>query len=292
MTENAVDTSVWGTEGQYSPTTTPALESGGVGLSQVIANEVFSPSAAGGLMYLEQVVANTCKNVPFLVGNNEKAKVAVLFRPRCKLWSCPNCRKTNSDLWCLRATLGASQLMAESQSLHLVTVTAHEKLSREAAIAVLPHGWNKLRSRWQNVCDHPQYIMTTEIGKRSGHFHIHFITNQSPGTRWWKNNARACGFGYQAKDSDTFDNPARAGYYLGKYLYKQFENDQFKKGYHRIRTSQGWPKLPPLERDPNWEFVVLPTHESLQVHVQVLQERGYRVALADHKSAWSVVNSC
>lgn len=291
MIENTVDTPFWGTEGQYSPITTPTLESGGVGLSQHIATSEIDPTRSGGLTYLEQVTASSCKNAPFLVGKNEKAKVAVLFRPRCKLWSCPDCRKTNADLWCLRATLGANDLLAQSRQLHLVTVTAHENLSQAQAIRFFPKDWGKLRNRWVRKCPHPQYILVPEIGKESGHFHIHFVTNQSPGTRWWKDNARACSLGYESDDTDTFDNPAKAGYYVGKYLAKQFMVDQFKKGFHRVRTSQGWPKLPALERSNDWTFRILSKLDSLHDTVQSLQTDGYRVAIADHKSAWSVVNS-
>jgi len=291
MSENAPNPSNFAFEGQFTQSATPTSDSGGVGFIPSIPNPTVLPSAEGGLTYLEQMAANTCKNTPYMVGKNETSRCAVLFRPRCKLWSCPDCRKTNSDLWCLRATLGAESLLAQSGQLHLVTVTAHERLTLPQAIAVLPDGWPMLRKRWYRESGKPQYMLVPEIGKRSRHFHIHLITNLSPGTRWWKDNARSCGFGYQADDSDTFDGASRAGYYVGKYLYKQFERDVFRKGFHRVRTSHGWPKLPPLERDPSWAFSVLPKLQSLQSVVEQLQADGYHIALADHKSAWSVVNS-
>lgn len=290
MSENATERPFWGIEGQISGQ--PPLETAvGESVLSQVGIPAFSPSAEGGLIYIEQVAVSTCKNVPFLVGKNESKKVAVLFRPRCKLWSCQTCRKTNADLWCLRATLGASTLVADGLPLHLVTVTGHEKLTTVQALRALPQGWDSLRKRWHRRSGKAAYMLVPELGKETRHFHIHLITNNSPGTRWWKDNARACGFGYQADDSDTFDSPPRAGFYIGKYLYKQFQTDEFAKGMHRVRTSQTWPKLPPLERDPDWLFSLVDKKVALQALIDDLARSGFRVALGDHKSAWSVVDA-
>jgi hypothetical protein len=239
---------------------------------------------------LEKVAAPTCKNVPVLVGKNVRVMAAVLFRPRCKLWSCPSCAKTNADLWQMRGQLGAQALLDAGHQLVLVTVTAHERHSVKRAVEVLPDGWNKLRNRWQRATSSPQYILIPEVGKR-GHFHLHFITTGGMGTRWWKDNARSSGFGYSNDESEGNLSSAKASYYCGKYLAKQLNNNIWRKGFHRVRTSQNWPKIPPLARDEDWRFEVLDKMVALRDIARELSDDGYAVRIADHRSAWSLIET-
>lgn len=265
-------------------------ESGGVGSCDFSATG-FQPSAVGGLNTLEQVAAISCKNVPYMIGRNEVLHAAIFFRPRCKLWSCPTCRKTNSDLWCVRAAIGADSLLQQAGHLSLVTITAHENLSRERAIRYFPEDWDKLRKRWRRKSGPAAYLIVPELGNKSGHFHIHLITNNSPTTRWWKDNAREVGLGYMAHESRHFDNPHHAGFYVAKYLKKQFDRDQFAKGFHRVRTSQSWPPLPPLPRHPDWQFSILPKHQSLSDALATLLAQGFYTRMADARSAWSLIET-
>jgi len=249
-----------------------------------------SSPTAGGLTYLEQVAAPTCKNVPMLVGKNEVKLSAVLFRPRCKMWNCETCARINADLWTMRAVGGAQVLKDAGHELVLVTVTAHERHPVKSAVQKLPDQWNKLRNRWQRASEKPQYMLTGEVGKR-GHFHIHFITTGGMGTRWWKDNARASGFGYSNDESEGNLSASKSGFYIGKYLAKQLNNNIWAKGLHRVRTSQGWPKLPLLPRDENWQFEVLAKGHSMVQLLCELADSGYRVRMADHKSAWSLIET-
>lgn len=265
-------------------------ESGGVGYIPTPSDVGLDLPAKRLDVVLEKVAAPTCKNVPILVGKNVSVMAAVLFRPRCKLWSCPSCAKTNADLWQLRGQLGAEKLLNDGNELVLVTVTAHERHSVKRAVEKLPDQWNKLRNRWQRATHKPQYLLIPEVGKR-GHFHLHFITTGGMGTRWWKDNARMSGFGYSNDESEGNLSAAKSAFYCGKYLAKQLNNNIWRKGFHRVRTSQNWPKVPPLARDENWQFEILDKRVSLTSVVHDLNASGYKVRGADHRSAWELIGS-
>lgn len=180
--------------------------------------------------------------------------------------------------------------MDAGENLALVTVTAHERHRVSRAVECLPSQWNKLRNRWQRATSKPQYVLIPEVGSR-GHFHVHLITTGTMGTRWWKDTARSCGFGYSNDESDFLLNPNRAGFYVGKYLAKQLRENEWKKGFHRVRTSRGWPKLPPFADDLDASFK--PFHEGNNVRqiCSNLSQQGYSVALADEKASWQVLKT-
>lgn len=225
-----------------------------------------------------------------MVAINEVTHSAMMFQTRCKLWSCPDCAKVNYDLWCFRLTYGAMGLMEAGSDIHLVTVTAHERHSVKRAVEVLPSGWDKLRKRWRRAGGKIEYALIPEVGKK-GHFHVHIICNGAMGTRWWKDSARSCGFGYSNHESDRFISPARAGYYGGKYLSKQLTVGTYKRGFHRVRCSQGWPKLPALPRSEEWRFMPWPELVSIDQMYSRLVHNGYSVALADDRASWHFIQT-
>lgn len=180
--------------------------------------------------------------------------------------------------------------MESGLNIHLVTVTAHERHSVSRAVAVLPNGWDKLRKRWRRAVGKYAYAMIPEVGKK-GHFHVHLITSITMGKRWWKDTARACGFGYSNDESDRFINAARAGYYGGKYLAKQLTVGTYKKGFHRVRVSQDWPKLPALPKNEAWQFSPWLQGRDLETQFNRLNALGYNVALADDRASWHFIST-
>jgi hypothetical protein len=250
----------------------------------------FPPSAEGGLIYIEQLSA-CVKNPPHLIGKNDTAKVAVIFKPRCKSWYCPGCAKLNKNLWVMRTYKAAEELIGQGIALSMVTITGHEKHSLEYAVACYPNQWNKLQNRWRRKVGNPYYAMFPEIAPETGHFHVHMLTDKWADERFWKDNARRSGMGYMADEGDHNIPPKKAAFYASKYLGKQL-GTQWEKGFRRVRTSQNWPKLPPLPRDENWQFSPLDTHTPLSHIVEQLNDLGYRVALADGRSAWTIVDAC
>lgn len=231
-----------------------------------------------------------CKNGMMMTAVNERIGVGVIFRLRCKRWSCPDCAKVNADMWCLRATWGAHQLIESGQNIALVTVTAHERHSVSRAVEKLPSQWNKLRNHWQRSGEKPSYILIPEVGKR-GHFHIHLLTTGLRGTRWWKDTARSCGFGWSNDETDPVCTAARVGFYAGKYLAKQLNNNVWKKGFHRVRTSKDWPKLDTLPKPEDCSFHPMEKGSQIATLCQTLHQQGYAVAIADEKSSWHVLKT-
>lgn len=216
---------------------------------------------------------------------NEQIGVGVITKMRCKQWDCPDCAKLNADIWQLKATFGAQSLIEAGHNLALVTVTAHERHSVTRAVEKLPSQWNKLRNKWQRSGEKPEYLLIPEVGIR-GHFHIHLLTTGTRGTRWWKDTARSCGFGWSNDESDPVCTGARVGFYVGKYLAKQLHNNVWQKGFHRVRKSRGWPKLPPLPRLEVATFKPFQEGDSILGVRQTLLKQGYAVALADEKASW------
>lgn len=221
---------------------------------------------------------------------NEQLMLAVIFRPRCKLWSCESCAVVNQQNWTNRAVHGAHVLQNQGYEIDMVTVTAHEKHDVQRAVNKLPDQWNKLRNRWQRTVDKPQYMLTSEVGGE-GHFHLHMITTGSISERWWKDNARKSGFGFMAKESESRIEAWKAGFYISKYLSKGMDSHTWEKGFHRVRTSRFWPKMDRLEHELSFTFKPLGKLDTVQRTFHTLAAQGYSVALADEKDSWHVLKT-
>ena len=253
----------------------------------------FFPVPQRGLdSLLEQVGKNECKNAktPILRGINHERKIAVFFRPRCAMWSCPECAQINKEMWTWRASLGGRLVAQEYGHIDFLTLTSHEKLGAEASVDVWPDAWDKLRLRLRYASDGYEYFAVPERHK-SGRLHVHAIiaTRADLPKRWWKNAARASGMGYQA-DLQEVIHEGGVGGYVGKYLAKTLQYSNWKKGFRRVRTSQGWPKLPALPQEEGWNFETLPKDVSLYDALIVASDLGYETHLTGHKTAWKYVN--
>jgi hypothetical protein len=106
------------------------------------------------------------------------------------------------------------------------------------------------------------------------------ITTYPMPERWWKDNGRSCGFGYQA-DVDEVHSPGGAGWYALKYLLKQLDGATWADGTRRFSTSQNWPALPELEKQKGWKFEPIPPDVSTQYVMREMQESGFEVALLE-----------
>lgn len=241
---------------------------------------------------LEQVQVFECKNrkTPMLRGINHALKKAVLFHPRCGLWSCPECAQINKEMWTWRASSGGLVLFQELGAIEFLTLTSHEKLSAAASVDVWPDAWKKLAERARYHGGEFQYFAVPERHK-TGRLHVHAIiaTEAQLPKRFWKNAARACGMGYQA-DLQEVLHVGGVGGYVGKYLAKTLQYSHWKKGFRRVRTSQGWPKLPTLPKAEGWDFVTLPSDVSVADALSVARDLGYEIYLTGHKTAWKYVN--
>ena len=233
----------------------------------------------GGLTFIEQLHAQAVKlcsnpSVPYMTGINYMSKEAFLLRGSCGLWSCPECGARNGRRWLARIInhMNANK----QQNWYFVTLTAHEKWrgkipSREN----LKNGWKKLYNRIRRRYGLISYVKVWEYHK-DGSWHLHLLWNRKIGKRYLKDNARACGMGYQVHSVQS-KNAGQAAGYCAKYLIKSFENaDQYVKGMRRIEVSRDWAELPELT-DENLSWVVNQTRIGQDRTAAQLRHKGMRI---------------
>lgn len=257
--------------------------------SQALAERLFkSPEGLDSL--LEQLHKGDCPHphLPFLMATNASKKRLVFFTPRCKLWSCLVCGPTNVKLAAWRASDGAKTVFEGGNGISFVTLTSHEALAAGQSWWVLPKAWKKLHVRMQRAAGrHVEYYAVPELHE-NGRVHLHMLTNAGLRKKWWKDNARACGFGYQ-NDAQEVVAVGGVAAYVTKYLSKTLQFSNMPPGTRRIRTSQGWPKLPELPEPEGWVFKSVDKKVELGDLVAGHQAHGYSVVFAGSKSAWEYV---
>lgn len=218
--------------------------------------------------------------------NRNLGKV-VFFRPACKSWNCPGCAPNLKKRWVYAAQHGATVLMSEGHAIDFLTVTSHEKLNAAGSLAILSSAWHKLARRVMHVSDSHEYFLIPEQ-HQDGRWHIHALITANLKKRWWKDNARACGFGYQS-DVQEVQSLGGTYHYVSKYLGKTLQSTNLPKHFRRVRLSQGWPGLPELSSPPGWNFMLLERDRGLSWDAERYQKEGFQVFVADPESAWEIV---
>lgn len=229
------------------------------------------------------------RNRPILLGVSERFHKVLVFQPACKQWGCPACAETNRKRWAVRAFHGYEVLNEQGLEPRFLTLTSHERLTPEQALWVWPKAWSVLGQRARRKATRFEYILIPEQHK-SGKIHIHALETSMLQTRWWKDNARGCGLGYIAEE-EQIKNPQQAAWYVSKYISKQLEANQWPKGFRRVRTSQGWPSMPELPPNPDWDFRPVLAGDELGDKVLRLEERGFQILYLDHAAAWVYVDA-
>jgi hypothetical protein len=173
------------------------------------------------------------------------------------------------------------------QPVQFVTLTSHEKLqSAELTFAVLAKAWNKLNRRAKREAErlgYTAYYVSIPEQHKSGRWHLHMLYSPALPLRFWKDNARASGLGYQCAVRD-FEAHGRAGQYMLKYLRKSLKTsvNGWAKSMRRIRHSNNWPISEQNKRtNKDWEWDILPKEVSLRDEIDRLIEAGYRVTVSD-----------
>jgi hypothetical protein len=222
------------------------------------------------------------------VGYNAQTLQAVLFRPRCKLWSCPYCAQVNTNLWAVRAYFGAQAYAEGGITISFLTLTSHEKLTPQQAMWVFPRAWKKLSQRARRAADQFSYLMVPEKTKK-GVIHVHAIETSCLGTEWWSDNARASGMGYKSDESEVRTSQGSAAYVV-KYLSKSLVVEDWPARFRRIRTSRDWPPLPELVSPVGWEFASIPLSEPLDQVYKRYEARGYDIRILSSALAWALID--
>lgn len=198
------------------------------------------------------------KNRVMLWARSNETGMILIYRPGCGTWLCNGCRKRLQRYWTLRISKHVSGSVAKGEHWQFVTLTSHEKLkTMEATVAVWPSAWNKLYGRLKrNVGGKVQYVLVPEF-HADGRMHAHMLCETYIKQRWWKDNARSSGMGYQVKVKDIDDDGAAASWYVSKYLGKDMTRENWPQGFRHVRTSQGWPDLPDHEMSSELDFSVV-----------------------------------
>jgi hypothetical protein len=221
--------------------------------------------------------------------------IALLFQPRCKSWGCDYCAAVNMSFWAATAYHAMTSLIDDNNCqnqrnlMSFLTLTSHRKLGPTASTGVFGHAWPMLSRRARRAASQGQYLLIPEQ-HQDGRLHVHALETFALGRRWWKDNAAQVGLGYMADEKETY-SPAGAADYVTKYLTKSLSATAWPKGFRRVRTSQGWPRLPEPVEPEAWYFEYIPLYEALDKAGDDLQRAGYEVLITDHVTAWRVVNS-
>lgn len=190
-----------------------------------------------------------CKNPasPYLVGLSRTERKAVVIKSDCDSWECEECAKKKQAQWCARAILGLQQIQSRGITSNFVTITSAEwSKSFAQGAAAFPRAWSKLYARLKRKNPALMYLLIVEAGKKTGHFHAHFLTDAQQNVRWYKNNARAVGLGYQAK-VEKIEDRGKVAAYVAKYIGKSLGGDKLPRHFRRVRCSQNWSTLAQLE---------------------------------------------
>lgn len=252
-----------------------------------------SPGISGGLKYyIEQFHKNDgCETPhrPWMVATNKSTNHLLFFRPTCKKWSCPGCGQVNAEHWIRRGEKGTKEFLEQGWKVDFLTLTPHEKVTKEQSFYVLPRAWKTLHMRYQREIPHDNpgaYFVVPERMPRSGKVHSHFMITGGLTQKWWKDNARECGLGYQSKVIEIEDIGVVG--YVTKYLTKTL-TESWPKGRRRVNTSRNWPTIP-MKEHPGWEFSTHATDEQLSLILDVYVGEGLTILGLNTKNAWKVLN--
>lgn len=254
-------------------------------LPSEVSESIVFPSTAGGLTFIEQLQMLSEKkctkdNTPYLIGANKNEHKAILSKASCKCWDCETCGARNARRWVACIINGVNRL---SMWLAFLTLTSHRRHRGRKSVACLRQGWKKLYNRiLARAKKDGEILYFCRIWEqhKDGSFHLHILININYGTRWAKNNARACGLGHQA-DWRDIENVGMAAGYVAKYSLKNSTVSRGKirwpKGLRRIEVSRNWPKLPDRDTYSGFEWAISVSKEYQSEVAGRLQAEGYEV---------------
>lgn len=268
------------------------------------ARKASSPDAKASGLYalIEQLAAaasagNCSKaNRPYLAGFHINGKDIKIVRPPCKTWGCPQCAQTNRQHWMHRIAYGVSLYLDAGQEWMFGTLTAREdRRTFDKSLADWRQGWPKILKRLKRATPKHQtfrYVMLPEKHPQDDFhtLHMHLMANQmfgaheverEDGSTYWRSqliadSCRECGLGY-IHDWQPLRSEVGAAMYASKYIGKSLGFDDWPKYLRRVRTSNGWPELPPQPGDDRFsEWAVIPP-DVFKAHLRIFLIAGYNI---------------
>jgi len=221
---------------------------------------------------------------PYLYSDSQSEKIRRIIKARCKLWTCPYCAEINAIAHYIRILNGVNRLQESGEAINFVTITSHEKVRNfKQGYAVWQSAWRKLQERLRrfikNCGARCEFVYLFELHKKGG-LHVHMLVTGSIETRWWKDNARQCRLGYQAK-SEQVDNAGLASSYVIKYIAKNIGLEIPVKGFRRINYSRGFPPAQKFDSPDQW--TIIEKSISIEIVIEEAWMLGNDVLLHGHK---------
>lgn len=197
------------------------------------------------------------------------------------MWTCPVCAAHNAQMWMLHAFRGCDELQNAGYNVDFVTLTARGGLgrTRERTFQAFKDAWPKLSRRAKYHNPYHAYIAIPEQHK-DGTLHLHMLITNEQKQKWWKDNAYKSGLGWRSW-VDPVEHGAHASFYVSKYLGKDFISLKWPPKFRRARASQNWPKLPAIERPPDWLYEVFRDWGAVNWEAAYLRDAGYDVDWKD-----------
>jgi hypothetical protein len=228
---------------------------------------------------------NQCPNTKDVnvFGKNVSEQTAIIFRPRCKQWSCDYCAEMNKDYWIQQSFRGATIILNEGRELQFVTLTSRPYATPTQSLWFFKQNWPKLNRRakyhtekWKDYAGKVwSYFLVPERHK-SGVLHAHIIcATHIAHKKFWKDWAHETGFGYIV-DVQQLADAGGASAYVSKYLHKGMGAEQWPPGFMRVRHSRNWPIVPdaPLA---GWEWETYANEDTVWLEKNALLNMGWEV---------------
>jgi len=197
-----------------------------------------------------------CKRGGLLIAYLYDDHKALVTDADCDSWKCPECAARLAARWSLRAEIGAKRFLEAGITVDFVTLTSHERnRTFEAGNEVWKDAWHKLHHRLNKQASTCEYILIPERHQKGG-LHVHALWTFGVSRRWLKDNARACGLGYQA-DVKRVAEARFAVRYVTKYVGKSL-GDNVPAHFRRVRVSAHWAEIPHPENECStydWHYI-------------------------------------
>jgi len=218
---------------------------------------------------------------PYICYQDDQTHIWNLMQGCCNHWDCPRCGIIRAKQEYARMVTGAELLEQQQKKLYFWTITCKgkemSKAEAEEGYLIWTHSlmrrcWDKCHRANEYWC----YVQVTERQKR-GHPHSHIITTYVPDdqrlvckgeslpngrvarhvtlwSEWFRGANVRAGLGIECEISPV-KSAAAVSRYVGKYLFKQTNFDQWPARWKRVRYSKNWPDLP--ERKNQSAFPVI-----------------------------------
>lgn len=230
---------------------------------------------------MKEFVECETENRPYLFGTHRKTGDCVLYRPDCKLWSCPHCANVKAKQWASRVR--ACIRDNEERDWHFLTLTIEDETAElERQIQIWKKAWDILSKRLRRALNGDlTYVAVPELSPEKKRLHCHMILDwccerefyqryyPAKGDRaahwdfyssWLHDNLKPSGLGYIYNIQEV-RSPSQASYYMTKYIGKGL-SEVFPAGFRRVRTSQNFPDIMPEEAAQAYEWIVIPYSEA------------------------------